>query len=272
MKSKNITYSEFKRRVFNEVILESMCRLHCQILNGACGLKEAECNPDEARYTEMARKMCTAFYKNELNLDTATVGQTKKRLSETNEFLKDVANTAEDIAEDKAEAAREEKMEIPEDQKVELSTEDKAVLDQLFDTKGPTPEVDKIRDATVAALVAEDKKAEEVRKAVDIAQSQVASGDATPEYMEETVNRLNRIGPTSLMNAIMNQVSVAAVKDVSKNGKFTSVGKVMAENADEIKTRAVAIYALYESANVFGIHKYTPADVKHLALNIYYEK
>ena len=128
MKAKNITYSEFKRRVFNEVILESMCRLHCQVLNGACGLKEAECNPDEARYTEMARKMCTAFYKNELNLDTATVGQTKKRLSETNEFLKDVANTAEDIAEDKAEAAREEKLEIPEDQKVELSTEDKAVL------------------------------------------------------------------------------------------------------------------------------------------------
>ena len=91
--------------------------------------------------------------------------------------------------------------------------------------------------------------------------------------MEETVNRLNHRGPTSLMNAILNNVSEAAVKDVNANSKApVSVGKVMSENAQEIRNRAVMMYSLFETSSVFGIKKYTDRDVKALAEQIYYGK
>jgi len=123
----------------------------------------------------------------------------------------------------------------------------------------------------VAALVAEEQKATEIKQAIDIAQSKVSAGE-DPSTLEETVKRLESVGPTSLMNAIMNNISAQAVKDINENGQFTSVSKALADNADEIKSRAVAVYSLYEMASVFGMKKYSRDDVKNLALSIYYEK
>lgn len=264
---KRITYSEYKRRVFNTALLECFCKIHGQVLNGACENDE----PCDERMTDMANRLCRTFMNTEMALECSTISQTKARLSESSEFMKDCGDVCEDIAEKKCKDASDNKVEVTDGEVVELSQEDKALINQLFDTKGPTPQVDRIRDATVAALVAEDKKAAEIKQAVDIAQSKVASGE-NPKALEETVKRLNRVGPTSLMNAIMNNVSAIAVKDINESGNFTSVGKVMQENADEIKTRAVAIYALYETLSVFGLKKYTPADVKQLATEIFYEK
>ena len=71
----------------------------------------------------------------------------------------------------------------------------------------------------------------------------------------------------------MNSVAADAVRDVNENAKApVSVGSVMSENADEIKKRATMIYMMYESANTFGIVKYTPAEIKRLSEEIYYNK
>lgn len=264
---KRISYSEYRRRVFNTALLECFCQIHGQVLNGDC----ADDTACDERMSSMAKRLCSTFFEDELKLKSSTITQTKTRLSEAAEFIKDCADVAEEIADKKADLAEDEKIEIADSDTIELSPEEEGVIAQLFDSKAPTPQVDAIRDATVKALLAEDRKAEEIKQAIDIAQSKVAAG-SPPETLEETVNRLNKIGPTSLMNAIMNSVSVAAVKDINESGKFTSIGKALSENADEIKSRAVAIYSLYETSSVLGIRKYTSADVKQLAMNIFYDK
>lgn len=263
MKYGYISNNEYRRRVFNTALLECLSRAHGEILNGTCGESDRET-------CEMADKMCKAFYADMLHLDKNTITATKAQLAESITFVKDCINISEAIAEQKAEDAKD--VEIPDSDKVELSQEDNAVIDQLFDQKNPELQVEKIRDATVAALVAEDQKAQEIKDAVNIAKSQVADGTSNAEAMEETVNRINKRGPTSLMNAIINNVSRSAIKDVNNGGRFSTVGKVLHENADAIKTRAVMAYSLYEMSSVMGIHKYAPGEVQQIAYNIYYEK
>lgn len=259
--SKNIGYLEYRRRVFNKVLTESLCKIHSIALGEQDPKAEA-----------MAHRLCEAFFTEELNLKNSTVEATKQRLSEAVSFVQDCVETAEDIADDKCDDAKEEKMEIPDEQEIDLSDEDEAVLEQLFDGKCPTDvQIKQIRDATVAALQAEDKKAEEIRDAIDVAKAQVSTGD-NPEALEETVKRLNNIGPTSLMHAIINNVAANAIKNVNESGTMRSVGEIMHENAGEIRNRATMMYMLFEMASAFGITKYSSADVKKLASSIYHER
>ena len=161
---------------------------------------------------------------------------------------------------------------MDDDQKIELGAEDKDLINKLFDEKTPTLQVDQIRDATVKALLAEDKKAQEIKDSLNIANAKVAAGDS-PETLKETIDRLESRGPTSLMNAIINQVTTVAVKDVNESAKSpVMVGKVMKENAEEIRDKATMIYALYEMVNVLGIKKWSARDIKKMSEEIYYGK
>ena len=261
---------EYKRRVFNEAVLTCMDKIHGMILNGDV----TDVDPmDAERFKTMASSMCRTFFDSELKLSESTISQTKARLSESITFIKDCVNVSEAIAEQKACDAAEKDCEMDNDQKIELSDEDEALIDKLFDEKGPEMQVEQIRDATVQALVAEDQKAQEIKDSMNIANSQVAAG-SDPAVLKETVERLEKRGPTSLMNAIINNVTTAAIRDVNEHAKggVGSIAKVMQENADEIKTRAVMIYTLYETSNVMGIRKRTPTEVKRLAEEIYYGK
>ena len=263
-----INYREYRRKVFNACMLECFSRIHesCTQLKFGTG----DCHQDAL--AKMANKMCDAFFTERLQLNTSTIGQTKAKLSEAVTFIQDCINISEAIAEDKMAVAQEEKLEIDKNQEIELSPEDTDLIDKVFEEKGPQVQVDAIRDATVKALIEEDKKAQEIRDSLSIAQSQVANG-GDPKVMEETVARLNGRGPTSLMNAILNNVSAAAVKNVNENSQgVVPVGKVMAENADEIKTRASMMYMLYEMASVMGIIRFSPKDVKLEAESIYYNR
>lgn len=256
---------EYRRKVFNHTLLECFGRI-----------QEACCEIDpiaEPLNAARAKKMADAFYTDMLSLNSSTIEQTKKNLSESVTFIKDCINLAEAVADDKASIAAENDMEIPENQKIELSEEDEALIDKLFDEKGPDVQVSAIRDATIKSLIAEDKKAQEIKDALSIAQSQVAANSGDTKVMEETVARLGNRGPTSLMNAIMNATAAIAVKDVNENAQGpVSVGKVMAENAEEIRNRAIMVYALYEASSVFGLKKFTAAEVKDIAEKIYYNK
>lgn len=261
-----MTNLEYRRRIFNECILECTTRIHNMILED--GEKQSD------RYRSMSESMCRKFFTDELNLSNSVISATKHRLSESVSFIKDIIDVSEAIACDKAECAQKDGVEILNDDEVKLEPEDKELIDKLFEEKAPELQVDQIRDATVKALIAEEQKAQEVRDALSITNAQVASG-ADPKVMEETVNRIDKIGPTSLMNAIINNIASIAVKNVNENSGIEaigSIGKVMEANADEIKTRAVMVYTLYEMASVFGIHKYTPAEVKQLSAEIYYRK
>lgn len=261
---KKISIYEYKRRVFNECMLECMCKLHSQILNGS------EAGEVDAHAAEMANRMCRTFIKDDLKLAESTIRTTTDRLSEAVTFIKDCINVSTGIANEKAEDADVEDLEMGEEQDIELCDEEKSLIDKLFEEKSPDLQVDAIRDATVTALLAEEKKSAEIRDSLSIANSQVAAG-ADPSVLKETIDRLDR-GPTSLMNAIINSVTQTAVKNVNENSGTTNIGQVMSENADEIKTRAVMVYALYEMANVFGIHKYSAKEVEELAKKIYYNK
>lgn len=257
-----MTAYKYRRMVFTKALLESLGRLQCEILNDG--------KMDEPDLV-LAKKFSDAFYTDELKLDSSSVADIKARLYEGTEFIRDVADACENIADDKAAAVNAGEIEPEDGQEIELSEEDKAVLDQIFDIKKPIDDIEAIRDATVAALIAEDKKAQEVKQALDIAQSQVSTGD-NPQAMEETVARINKIGPTSLMNGIMNHFSTLAVKDINENGHFTSVATAMEQNRDIIKTRAVAMYSLFETANRMGLHKFTPDEIKRLTIELYYGK
>lgn len=263
-----VNYREYRRKVFNTCMLECFSRIHESCTGLKCGT--GDCHQDTL--ATMAKKMCDAFYTQRLQLDKCTIDQTKRKLCEAVTFIQDCINISETIAEDKMKVAQSEELEIDRNQEVELSPEDTDLIDKVFEEKNPQMQIDAIRDATVKALLEEDKKAQEIRDSLSIAQSQVSTGN-DPKALEETVARLNSRGPTSLMNAIMNNVSAAAVKNVNENSHgIVPVGKVMAENADEIKTRASMMYMLYEMTSVFGIEKFTPAKVKAEAEAIYYNK
>lgn len=255
-----ITNLEYKRRVFNAALLECFTRIHRNCLID----ESAQASGYEL---DMAASMAKAFYSETLKLDSNTINKTKDMLANSAQFVQDCISVCESIAADKADVAKQNDLTIPQNQNIELSPEDKDLIDKIFDEKNPKVSVDVIRDATVKALIAEDKKSQEIKAAVDMAQ---ASGDT--KTIEETVSRLSGRGPTSLMNAILNRFSAAAVKDVNEASGSTSVGDIMRENADTIKTRSVMLYTLYEMASVFGIKKFTPAEVKHISAEIYYNK
>ena len=262
-----IQYAEYRRRVFNTALLECFSRIHSM----CTGLNQPK-NDHDYTLAEMGIGMSNEFYRQMLNLDTSTISQTKKNLSEAVTFIQDCVSICESIAEEKAASAEEEGLDTDAD-KPELNAEESDLISKVFDEKSPNLQIEAIRDATVKALLAEDKKAQEIKDSLSIAQSNVAAGDMDEKSLEETVNRLGKRGPTSLMNAIINAVSVAAVKNVNENSNgVVPIGSVMAANADEIKTRSAMMYMLYESSSVFGIHKYTSAEVKRIAEEIYYGK
>lgn len=317
-----ITYSEYKRRVFNTALLEAIRmpllealtgdgRVYYPITESAAAVKainavkmlESASMPDlksngaaEAAPTEpsgepkkakenvkpinscgdndpereLTEAMCDTYFIEELQLESATITQTKNRLRGANYYIVEACEECEEIADKKTEDAKKDGVTFEDDERIELSPEEHAVLDQLFHSKGPGPQIDQIRDATVKALMAEEKSAKEVRDALDLAQSKVAEGD-TKAY-SETADRINRVGPHSLMGSIMNSMGRAAVKDVNESGMAIDIGTILSENADLIKTRATALYAIMETGNQLEITNFSGKDVERLASNIFYQK
>lgn len=256
----SLSYHRYHTKVFNEAVLTCLSKLHQDVLG----------ETDDPSLTKMADSMCRGFFKDCMNLDKNTMKRTKENLSESCTFMKDIITLAESIADAKADQAAEDEMEFDDDDDVELSPEDDALIDTLFDEKQPTMQVDQIRNATVQALLAEEKKSEEIRNAVDLAKANVSDTDSPQKSLEETVNRISGVGPTSLMNAIINRTSILAVNDVTNNGNFVSVAKTMSENAEAIKDRSMMLYALYEAASVLGIKKFSKQDIEEISRNFYY--
>lgn len=265
--ARKLMLAEYRRRVYNRALLECFCRIHGQILNGDC---ESDAVTDE-RMSTMANKLCANFYTEELNLKNATVDATQKRLSEAVHFLKECGDVCKEIADQKTEDAKEQGIQMEDDQEIELSDADREVLNQVFESRNPTPQIDAIRDATVNALMEEEKKSQEVRDAIDIAKAKVASGE-NPKALEEATSRIGRIGPTSLMNAIVNNITVQAIKDINESGNLGNLSAAMSANAEQIRSRAAMVYALYEACSVFGLRKYSPSEVKQLAFDIYHDR
>ena len=272
---RNISYREFKRRVFNEALQECLTKFTLKCCNGDSRM---DTQMDSNRVAEIAANMSKDFYSNMLNLNEKTITETKKNLCEAVTFIQDCIAVSEAIAEEKANDAQEEHLEIPEDQNIELSKEDQEVIDTLYDDKEPTVQIDAVRDATVKALIAEDRKAQEVKDAINIANAQVKvdeqehGKEEAENALKETAYRMNR--PHSLMHAIMNGFSRTALKSVSESAgadKIRNPGQVLKEHANEIKIRSIIMYSLFESSSVLGIKEYTPNEVKKIAEGIYYQ-
>lgn len=262
---KLISNREFKRRVFNAALMEAFSKFHMMCCTGDKILNEKEIPAN-------AKKMSDAFFCDITGCDKKTIDQTKDTLSEAVTLVKDWIILAEQIADTKAAIAKEEDMDIPDSQEVELGEHDKVLIDKLFDEKNPKLQADVVRDDTVKALIAEDKKAQEIRNALDIANSQVSAG-TDPKTVDESVKRLASRGPTSLMNAILNSYSGLAVRKMNEDAdKPVSVGAAMSEHADLIKTNAVMMYTLFEAVSVLGIHKFNKNEIKEISDRLYYGK
>ena len=262
-----ISNAEFKRRVFNSALCECFARIHAKCL----GINENQTlfgyypDANQNYLSEMASDMAKSFIYDELNLDKATIATTKKALAESCTFVQDCVELCEAIADDKMKAAVENDVKATDDMKQpELSAEEKELIQNLFDRKDPEVEADAVRDATVKALLAEREKANEIKDATSIAQQ---AGDKNK--LQETVARISSRGPTSLMHAMITAVSEAAVKDVHEQNPSAKIGEILAENADEINTRAAMMYSLYEAVNAFSIKKYTKRDIEQIARDIY---
>lgn len=261
--SRPITPMEYKRRVFNKFLTEALIRMQTCVLQGS------ETEPLAESVLKDIRVFTEGFYADELNLDKSTISQTRRRLSEADEFIHSTMNTAEEIAEEKKKHVEEDNIQVTDDQDIELSDEDEEIMDQLFDLKKPDPQIDRIRNATVAALVAEDQKSQEIKQAIEIAQKQ---DEEKPGTMEEAVSRINKVGPTSLMNGIINYFSTLAVRSVNEAGNMGSISNVLSDNKEIIKDRAAIMYSLFETASVMGIHRYTDTEVKKLTTEFYNAK
>lgn len=254
----------YKRAAFNAVMLECLGRIQL-----CC----CEIDPNtEPKNAARAAKMAEAFYTDMLKLNERTTKEVVESLKESCTFIQDCISVAEVISESKACDACDADLKTSGKDKVELSEEDQAIIDKLFDEKSPAVQIQTIRDSAVASLLAEDKKAKAIKDALNMANSKVAAGD-DPKTVNETIERLNAVGPTSLMNAIMNATAGLAVKDVNENATgIVGVDKVLAENAEKIRERAVMLYCLYEASNVLGIKKWTDKEVREEAIHIYYGK
>lgn len=270
LKKNQISYREYKRRVFNECLLECLCGLHYLTLVEK-GSPRKRCDELNENFNySMGVGMTRAYCNEELNLGRATITETKNRLCGKNSFIDDIVNICEAVAETKAQDAEEEKLELPDALTVELSEEDQALIDKVFDEKPPENELEAIRDATVDALVAENKKAEEIKNALDIAQASAADNANGSKSIEEAVNRISAKGPTSLMNAILTRISSEAAKEVISESGGKPISEIMHDNKETIKDRAIMMYNLYEMAHVFGIHEMkNKAEVEMLAKQIY---
>lgn len=272
---RKISYAEYERRVFNTILTECFVKIHAMVngLDENCSKMEcySETNGECPEHVaDMAAKMARNFFKEEMCLDKCTIKQTKKNLEESTTFVKDCIALAEACAKEKAESAASENLELTDDDKGdEVGDEEKSEIQKLFDAKAPTVTADVVAKASVQALIDEKKKSEEVKDAIDLAK---AAGDT--KTIEETVNRLSRRGPTSLMNAIMTFVSECAVHDVNDNGidKNISIGNILKENAEEIRTRSAMMYTLFETMNAFGFKKYSKRDLEKASWNIYQHK
>lgn len=262
--AKKISYLEFKQRVFNEAFLTCLSVFHKKVLTEGTETTGLDCPIHTA---EMMDKMCRAFFDDMLNLPNNTIKSTMKKLDSSTTFVKDCAKLCETIADMKSAKAQDDGLEIEEDQKIEMSPEDEQLIKTVFEDKNPKLEAETVRDATVNALLAEDKKAQEIKDAINMAKK---SNDA--KTIEETFSRLDR-GPTSLLNAIMNNFTQTAYREVNENSAgVTSMSDVMRSNKDEIRDRSLMMYSLYEMANVLGIHHYTEKEIKDIAERIYYNK
>lgn len=261
-----ISLLEYKRRVFNSVLCECFSLIHAKCL----GINENETlfgGTDTPDYiVEMADTMSKEFFASELKLDESNIFATKKALSGANTFIQQCVVLAEAIANDKVEAVKKSGTSPKDDglKRPKLNKEEKTLVKKMFDSNEPQTEADAVRKSTVDALLAERKKAEKVKEATSIAQK---AGDS--KKLEETVNRINARGATSLMHAILTTVSEAAIKDVLSQNPDARLSSILSENADEINSRACMMYTLYEAFNAFGIKKYSKQDIKRIADEIY---
>lgn len=254
----------YKHAAFNAALLECLGRVQLC----CCEIDPSKEPVNAARATKMAE----AFYTDMLKLNDRTINEVKKSLEESCTFIKDCLEVAEVISENKCCDAENVDLETSGRDKVELSEEDQAIIDRLFDAKAPAVQIQTIRDSAVASLLAEDKKARAIKDALNMANSKVAAGE-DPKTVNETIERLNAVGPTSLMNAIMNATAGLAVKDVNENASSTvSVDKILSENAEKIRERAVMLYCLYETSNVMAMKTWSAKEVQEEAKRIYYGK
>lgn len=275
--AKSISYRTYKNRVFNTMLTECFAKLHA-MANGLDNIDEACCGKNMMHdvdcmkhRADMANKMAHEFFRQEMCLKDCTISDTKKKLSEATTFVKDCIALCEDIAEEKMQTAADQKLDLTDDDEGnEVTEEDRSEIQKLFDAKAPTVTADVVAKASVQAMVDEKKKSDEIKDAIDLAK---AAGDT--KTLEETVARMERRGPTSLMNAIVTFVSESAVRDVDNNlpdGHSLSIGKVLEENAEEIRARSMMMYSLYETMNAFGFKRYTEKEIRDAAWDIYQGK
>lgn len=252
-----ISNLEYKRKYFMEVISESFAELHHQCIESEEGSEKYEACKQGAK----------AFFNEQVGTDSLTINAFKEKVNPTlSYFGRVIMETAEKMAEEKSREIMLNK-DLPIDPDPKMSEEDKILMDAIFTTKKPEDEITAIRDATADALFAENRKAEEIKEALKI-----VGEDGGTKNLQESVNNIGNIGPTSLMNAILSKVTEEMLRG-NINESFTgATSDLIKNNAEKIKEDAMVMYSLFECINCFGFKTYSSNEIKTIAHDIYFNK
>ncbi len=266
---KKISYTEFKRRMFNKTLIECLNGIHTIINNESNG-GEMKYSPNEKNF------ISETFFRDILSLDTNQIRQTKQILGyETgcNSFIHDCIEISEAIAENKTdELANAEVLATDDDEMTEFSDEDNSILKKLFDSKMPVAEINAVRDAASDALFQEKKRAEELKNAIDMSKLMPAGTENEQKKIEEAVTKLTKNTPHSLFHAIITRVSADGVTAQSNSieGMNESVSSFLKNKSDEIIKHSLNVFTLYEMAHCFGLHEYNESEVKKISYDIFF--
>ncbi len=252
-----ISNLEYKRKYFMDVLCESFAEIHHRCIESA---------PVDEKY-ETCKAGARHFFKEQMGIENMSIETFKRAVSPTaTYFANTIIEAAEEMAEDKAKEVVLNK-DLPIDPDPKMSEEDKAVMDVIFTSKCPEDEITAIKSATANALYAENKKAEEIKEALTI-----VSADADNKTLQESINKISNIGPTSLMNAIMANVTENMLKAAINENASLTPGELVKMHANDIKEDSMVMYALFECINGFGFKTYDSKQVERLAMDIYLDK
>lgn len=252
-----ISNFEYKRKYFIDVMSESFAELHHHCIESEEGSEKYD----------SCKAAAKEFFNEQTGIESLTINGFKETVGPTlSYFGRTIMEAAEEMAEEKSQEIAINK-DLPIDPDPKMSEEDKVLMDIIFTSKHPEDEIAAVRDATAKALYAENKKAEEIKEAL-----QIVGEDCDAKTLQESINRIGNIGPTSLMNAILSNVTEHMLRGNINEGFTGSTSDLVRNNADQIKEDAMVMYSLFECINCFGFRTYSPEEVKKIATDIYLNK
>lgn len=242
---------DYKRKMFNLALTECFSILYEKVIGDRVH------NMNEAVKLQSLSDHAKEIFISEMGLAKSTIGQTKNRINESGaHFTKILVAVAESVAEDKTNAVKENKGAL-DSLPTDLNDVDKEVIEKVFEERLDEENIDQVRDSITKAMLFEKRKAEDINNAINLDKHNSKDGS-----LSESVVSLIKRPPNTLLEAIYKKSMSDAIVEAVEKGFDTS--KVITDNKEIIQEGSLAIYAIYETINMYGFKKFTPKETDAL--------